>query len=247
MKRKSMLAIAIASAVVVLGGTAISAQDDGAFAQSTVVKVENEPAPSLTVQPPLPGPLAQGVVFIPYRLENLRIVPVGGAAARDISPRVGHLHITLDDLPWQWADYGGSSTVILVGLPRGEHKLRIEAVDAEGRPFIARTVTLPCPARRPPPAEQSVRTARQSNLKGIMERKSILRTATATAVLGAPGAAAYAQDKFDKYSLKSPSGMHSPTSGATRTGRWTPPPAQMKCSRSSSPTRRRSRPTRLAV
>ena len=54
----------------------------GAFAQSTVVDVDNEPAPGLTVQPPLPGPLAQGVVFIPYRLENLRIVPVGGTAAR---------------------------------------------------------------------------------------------------------------------------------------------------------------------
>ena len=117
----------------------------GAFAQSTVVNVENEPAPSLTVLPPLPGPLAQGVVFIPYRLENLRIVPVGGAAARDISPRVGHLHITLDDLPWQWADYGGSNTIILVGLPRGEHKVRIEAVDPEGKPFTARTVTFTVP------------------------------------------------------------------------------------------------------
>jgi hypothetical protein len=121
----------------------------GAFAQSSVVNLENEPAPSLTVLPPLPGPLAQGVVFLPYRLENLRIIPVGGAAARDISPRVGHLHITLDDLPWQWADYGGSNTVILVGLPRGEHKIRIEAVDPEGRPYTARTVTfiVPAPAR----------------------------------------------------------------------------------------------------
>ncbi len=117
-----------------------------AFAQSTVVNVENEPGPSLTVLPPLPGPLAQGVVFIPYRLENLRIIPVGGAAAREISPRVGHLHITLDDLPWQWADYGGSNTVILVGLPRGEHKLRIEAVDPEGKPYVARTVTFAVPA-----------------------------------------------------------------------------------------------------
>jgi hypothetical protein len=117
----------------------------GAFAQSTVVDVENEPAPSLTVLAPLPGPLAKGVVFIPYRLENLRIVPVGGASARNISPRVGHLHITLDDLPWQWADYGNSNTVILVGLPRGEHKLRIEAVDPEGRPYTARTVTFTVP------------------------------------------------------------------------------------------------------
>jgi len=117
----------------------------GALAQSTVVNFENEPAPSLTVLPPLPGPLARGVVFIPYRLENLRIIPVGGAAARDISPRVGHLHITLDDLPWQWADYGGSNTIILVGLPHGEHKVRIEAVDPEGKPFIARTVTFTVP------------------------------------------------------------------------------------------------------
>ena len=47
-----------------------------AFAQSTVVPIDNEPAPSLIVEPPLPGPLAQGVVFIPYRVENLRILPV---------------------------------------------------------------------------------------------------------------------------------------------------------------------------
>src|SRR5262245_54838583 len=130
---------------VVAASTLLAA---GAFAQSTVVNVANEPAPSLTVLPPLSGPLAKGVVFIPYRLENLRIIPVGGAAARDISPRVGHLHITLDDLPWQWADYGGSNTVILVGLPRGEHKLRIEAVDPEGRPYIARTVSFNVPASR---------------------------------------------------------------------------------------------------
>ena len=116
-----------------------------AFAQSTVFDLTNEPAVSLTVLPPLPGPLAKGVVFIPYRLENLRIVPVGGAAAGQISPRVGHLHIQLDDLPWQWADYGASNTIILVGLPRGEHKVRIEAVDPEGKPFIARTVTFTVP------------------------------------------------------------------------------------------------------
>src|SRR5947208_4126084 len=121
----------------------------GAVAQSTVFALDSEPAPTLTVLPPLAAPLAQGVVYVPYRLENLRIVPVGGAAARDLSPRVGHLHITLDDLPWQWADYGGSNTVILVGLPRGEHKVRIEAVDPEGRPFIAQTVTFTVPGPAP--------------------------------------------------------------------------------------------------
>src|ERR1700754_3766436 len=40
-----------------------------------------------------------------------------------------------------------------------------------------------------------------------MKRKSISRIATATAVFATLGAAVYAQDKFDKYSLKSPSGI----------------------------------------
>jgi hypothetical protein len=40
-----------------------------------------------------------------------------------------------------------------------------------------------------------------------MKRKNILRVATAMAMIAGLGAAAYAQDKFDKFSLKSPSGV----------------------------------------
>src|SRR5688572_25255781 len=119
----------------------------GALAQSTVVPIDNEPAPRLIVEPPLPGPLARAVVYIPYRVENLRILPLGGAAARDVSPRVGHLHITVDDLPWQWADYGQSNTIILVGMPRGPHKVLIELVDPEGKVFTAQTVTFTSPGK----------------------------------------------------------------------------------------------------
>jgi hypothetical protein len=118
-----------------------------AFAQSTVVPIDNEPAAKLIVEPPLPGPLARGVVFIPYRVENFRILPVGGPAARNVSPRVGHLHITVDDLPWQWADYGQSNTIILVGMPRGQHKVLIELVDPEGNVFTAQTVTFTSPGK----------------------------------------------------------------------------------------------------
>jgi hypothetical protein len=119
-----------------------------ASAQSAVVTIDDEPAPTLTVEPPLPGPLAQGVAFIPYRVENLRIMPVGGPAARNVSPRVGHLHITVDDLPWQWADYGQSNTIILVGMPRGQHKVLIEVVDPEGNVFTAQTVTFTLPGKQ---------------------------------------------------------------------------------------------------
>ena len=118
-----------------------------AFVQSMVVPIENEPPPKLFVEPPLPGPLAQNVVFIPYRVENLRILPVGGAAARNVSPRVGHLHITVDDLPWLWADFGQSNTIVLVGLPRGQHKVLIELVDGEGNLFTAQTVTFDAPGK----------------------------------------------------------------------------------------------------
>ena len=65
----------------------------GAFAQSTVVPIDNEPTPRLIVEPPLPGPLAQGVVFIPYRVENLRILPVGRAGrAQLVSARRPSAH-----------------------------------------------------------------------------------------------------------------------------------------------------------
>jgi hypothetical protein len=120
----------------------------GAGVQSTVVPIDDEPAPRLILEPPLPGPLTQGVVYIPYRVENLRILPLGGAAARDVSPRVGHLHITVDDLPWQWADYGQSNTIILIAMPRGQHKVLIELVDPEGDLFTGETVTFDSPGKQ---------------------------------------------------------------------------------------------------
>jgi hypothetical protein len=71
-----------------------------AFAQSAkeirgaspYVEIENEPAPKLLVDPPFPGPLAQGIFQAQYRVENVRILPVFGAGALTASPRIGHLH-----------------------------------------------------------------------------------------------------------------------------------------------------------
>jgi len=121
--------------------------EENTIAQSAIIPIDNEPAPRLFVEPPLPGPLAENVAFIPYRVENVRILPVSGPAARKLSPRVGHLHITVDDLPWLWADFGQSNTIVLVGLPRGEHKVHIELVDAEGGLFTSRTVTFVAPGK----------------------------------------------------------------------------------------------------
>lgn len=62
---------------------------------SPLIAIENEAPAKLIVDPPLPGPLARGVVFIQYRTENLRVVPVFGKGALDVSPRIGHIHITV--------------------------------------------------------------------------------------------------------------------------------------------------------
>jgi hypothetical protein len=72
---------------------------------------------------------------------------VFGAGALNVSPRVGHLHITVDALSWHWADASDSNTVDLVGLPPGQHKVLIELVDAAHHVFPdqAKTVTFTVP------------------------------------------------------------------------------------------------------
>ena len=120
----------------------------GAYAESAapfVVPIENEPAPKLIVEPPLPAPLASGLVSIPYRVENVRILPLAGASARSLSPRVGHLHITVDDLPWQWVEFSDSNTIVVASMPPGEHRMLIQLVDPVGNIFAAQTVTFTVP------------------------------------------------------------------------------------------------------
>jgi Family of unknown function (DUF6130) len=95
---------------------------------SPLVAIENEPPAKLIVDPPLPEPLALGRVFIQYRTENLRVVPVFGKGALDVSPRIGHIHITVDDAPWHFVDASGE-TIILVGLVAGPHQVLIELAD----------------------------------------------------------------------------------------------------------------------
>jgi hypothetical protein len=74
---------------------------------AAVIPLDSEPAAKLVVYPPLAGPLARGVVIVQYRTENLRVIPVFGMGAVEVSPRVGHLHVTVDDRPGTWAHTSG--------------------------------------------------------------------------------------------------------------------------------------------
>lgn len=68
-----------------------------------------QPPAKLIVDPPLAGPLSKGAVFIQYRAENLRIEPVFGPDALKVTPRIGHIHVVVDDAPWHWPDTGSDA------------------------------------------------------------------------------------------------------------------------------------------
>ena len=105
----------VIAASTLLASMAVAQSAKDIRGPSPLVAIENEPPAKLVVDPPLPEQLAKGLVFILYRTENLRVVPVFGKGALDVSPRIGHLHITVDDAPWHFVDASGE-TVILVGL-----------------------------------------------------------------------------------------------------------------------------------
>jgi hypothetical protein len=92
---------------------------------AAVEPLQYEPPAKIFIDPPLAGPLSHGRVVIQYRTENLHIVPIFGAAALAVSPRVGHIHVNVDDATWVWADASGEP-VILNGLSAGPHKILIQ-------------------------------------------------------------------------------------------------------------------------
>jgi hypothetical protein len=150
------LAFAAVAAGALLATNAFAQSARDVRGSTPYLAIENEPPPKLIVDPPLAAGLAQGVVWIQYRVENVRILPVFGTSALNVSPRVGHLHIRVDDLPWLWADASDLNTIDLAGMPPGPHKVLIELVNANHRvfpdcPTCSQTVTFTVPETRSRP------------------------------------------------------------------------------------------------
>ena len=148
--RTTVQLLAVLAVAVTLAGAIAFAQSAKEIrGASPYIPIENEPAPKLVVDPPAPDALAKGIFWAQYRVENLRIVPVFGPGALQVSPRIGHLHVTVDDLPWWWADPSNSNTIDIAGLPPGQHKVRIWLVDAnhEDIPGQSKTLTFTIPEK----------------------------------------------------------------------------------------------------
>jgi len=134
---------------VALYGLSASAQTARDIRGATpLVAIENEAPPKLIVDPPIPEQLALGRVFIQYRTENFRILPVFNKTALSVSPRVGHLHYKVDGQSWPIVDTSGE-TLVLVGLPPGPHKVLIELADPTHKPITSQLVEFTVPAAKP--------------------------------------------------------------------------------------------------
>lgn len=141
-----MLKILTVTFALGLAPAAYAQSVGGGREASQFVPVANEPPAELSVDPPLAVPLARGAVIIPYRTKHFRILPIFGANSLDVTPRAGHLHVTVDDLPWRWADAGGNGSVVVNGLPAGPHKILIELALPDHNVIAAQAVTFIVPA-----------------------------------------------------------------------------------------------------
>jgi hypothetical protein len=109
-----------------------------------VVPLTSEAPPKLFVDPPLAEPLSLGRVVIQYRADNIHFVPVYGPGALTVSPRVGHVHVTVDNAPWHWADASGEP-LILNGFPPGTHTVLIELAEPTHKIIDRKAVTFVVP------------------------------------------------------------------------------------------------------
>lgn len=136
--------LAVIAACALSAATASGQSARDIRGSTPLVAIVNEAPARLIIDPPLPGALAAGAVLIQYRTENLRVMPVFGKGALGVSPRVGHLHITVDNAPWHFVDASGE-TVILVGLEPGPHTVLFELAEATHRVLVSETVKFTVP------------------------------------------------------------------------------------------------------
>jgi len=63
----------------------------------------------------------------------------------NLSPRIGHLHIGVDDLPWHWAEASDNSTIVVVDLAPGPHKISVDLADPQHRVLTGKIVVAMVP------------------------------------------------------------------------------------------------------
>jgi hypothetical protein len=144
---KTTFSLSVAAILVYAVTAFAQSAKDTCGPTSVIPLTRKEPPAKIIAYPPLAGPLAsRGVAIIQYCTQNLHLVPVFGPNALAVSPRVGHLHVTVDDASWVWADASGNP-IILMGLLPGPHKVLIQLADANHHILDKALVTFVVPEK----------------------------------------------------------------------------------------------------
>lgn len=169
----------LSALTIVFCYASVAAQNSDPKCRSAVIPIENEPPPKILIEAPLPVPLARGVAVIQYCTENLHIVPVFGVQALQVTPRVGHLHVRVDNASWVWAEAGGNP-IILMGLAPGPHKVALELVDANHQPLDKAEIAFTIPKKSVadvPQAKEQPATRSSKGKKAFRETPASIRRA----------------------------------------------------------------------
>jgi hypothetical protein len=92
-----------------------------------------EATPKLTLLPLRVDVLKDGFVYLPFKVENMTILPlyteIQGADTTKLRPKIGHLHVMVDNSGWSWI-HALTDAIYFGPLSKGSHTVSIELVDA---------------------------------------------------------------------------------------------------------------------
>lgn len=116
--------------------------------QTGTLKTVDEPTPKLILSEPRADVLKDGYVYLPFRVENMAILPlyteIHGQEATKLKPKIGHLHVMVDDNGWNWI-HALTDAIYFGPLSPGAHKVQLELVDAAHSVIEVQTIEVTVP------------------------------------------------------------------------------------------------------
>ncbi|MBN3723356.1 DUF6130 family protein [Burkholderia sp. Ac-20379] len=135
--------LAAALLAALIGASPARAADPASPPPGVIADVPPPAQPHLTLYKPRADVLKDGYVYLAFRVDNLRILPlytdIHGKAATSLTPRIGHLHVFVDDSKWSWI-HAQNDAIYFGALPPGPHRVRVDLVDASHATIETKTV-----------------------------------------------------------------------------------------------------------
>ncbi|MFT4053797.1 MAG: DUF6130 family protein [Novosphingobium sp.] len=99
--------------------------------------------PSLTLSAPCAEALQDRQVYIAFRVDNMAVIPlyteINGDTVTTLTPKIGHLHVTVDDAGYSWI-HASNDPIYFGPVTPGTHTVRVDLVDAAHETLQTQTV-----------------------------------------------------------------------------------------------------------